>query len=659
MPRSTDRSAGQHRMCGITGFWGTPDARETLLERGAAMARAITSRGPDDSGAWSLSDIGLCLAFRRLAILDLSPSGHQPMGSRDERFVIVFNGEIYNFRELRAELVRAGATFRGTSDTEVILEGARIWGVDTTVRRLDGMFAIALWDAADRTLTLVRDRVGKKPLYYGSQGATMLFGSELKALVKHPGFSRDVNRDALASYLRFGYVPTPLSIYTGIHKLVPGTYAVFANRALVKTVTFWSAVDVVREGRRTEHDLGDGDAVAALDDLLRGSVNRRMVADVPLGAFLSGGIDSSTIVALMQAQSQKPVKTFTIGFDVPGYNEAEAAKAIAAHLGTDHHELYVTSDQAMSVIPTLPLVYDEPFADSSQIPTILVSALARSEVTVALSGDGGDELFGGYTRYQWASTIWRKLERAPATVREMAATLITSVTPAHWDNVYRAVEWGLPQRLRVAAAGDKLHKLAELAGGSQDELYRSLVSQWKSPSDIALCGTELTVPARAAAIADATTNFTERMMLTDLLTYLPDDILVKVDRASMSVSLEARCPLLDHHVIEWAWRTPMRFKSRGGVGKWLLREVLCQYVPRALIERPKMGFGVPIDVWLRGPLREWAEDLLEPRRMRQEGFLDPEPIQRAWRGHVSGARNDQYRLWVILMFQMWTREWLA
>jgi len=645
-------------MCGITGFWGAAASRDTLVEQGASMARALLRRGPDDAGEWADADAGVCLAFRRLAILDLSACGHQPMVSRDGRFVIVFNGEIYNFRELRRELEGVGAAFRGTSDTEVILEAVRIWGFDATIRRLGGMFAIALWDAERKTLTLARDRIGKKPLYYGVHRGTLMFGSELKALARHPHFVRDVNRDALTMYLRYGYVPTPLSIYNGVGKLVPGTYVVFKERSVADTVTYWNPVDVARDGQRNPHDMSDAEATSSLDQLLRDAVMHRMVADVPLGAFLSGGLDSSTVAAIMQVSSRTPVKTFTIGFDVPGYNEAEAAKAVAAHLGTDHTEVYITPDEARTVIPTLADIYDEPFADSSQIPTILVSQLARKTVTVALSGDGGDELFSGYSRYQWAQKIWSGLARIPGPARVMMSRAVHHIQADTWDRVYDGVQWAIPHRLRVTSPGDKLHKLADIAAGSPDALYRGLVSQWKSPQDVSMRGRELATRADEASIMRATPDFTSRMMLTDLITYLPDDILVKVDRASMSVSLEARCPILDHRVVEWAWRTPLGQKSRDGVGKWLLRQVLYQYVPRELVDRPKMGFGVPIGVWLRGPLRAWAEDLLDPESIRRDGFLNPDPIQRVWRDHVSGTRNDEYRLWVILMFQMWRRRWL-
>lgn len=646
-------------MCGITGFWGPSAPEEALVRRGASMASAMLSRGPDDSGEWASEVDGVCLAFRRLAILDLSPCGHQPMLSRGDRYVIVFNGEIYNFRELKRELEPLGGTFSGGSDTEVILEGVRIWGFDLTVRRLEGMFAIALWDSIDRTLTIARDRVGKKPLYYGEHGGTLMFASELKALTQHPSFVRNVDRDALTVYLRYGYVPTPLSIYSGISKLTPGTYAVFKDMICVSQVTYWDPVEVAKDGQQHLHRMGDAEATLSLDSLLRDAVAHRMVADVPVGAFLSGGLDSSTVVALMQASSTQPVRTFTIGFDVPGYNEAESAKAVAAHLGTDHTEVYVTPGEAREVIPSLADVYDEPFADSSQIPTILVSRLARQSVTVALSGDGGDELFSGYTRYQWASRIWGGLGKMPAPVRSTLISVIQAARPETWDRVYNAVKVAIPRQFHVSSPGDKLHKLAAVAAGTPDELYRGLVSQWKSPDQVALAGREVPTRIDNPLLLRAAPDFTSRMMLTDLMTYLPDDILVKVDRASMSVSLEARCPILDHRVIEWAWKTPMRQKSRDGVSKWILRQVLYQYVPRELVDRPKMGFGVPIGVWLRGPLRAWADDLLDPDAMRRDGFLDPEPIQRIWREHLSGARNEEYRLWVILMFQAWRRRWLS
>lgn len=601
---------------------------------------------------------GVALGFRRLAILDLSPTGHQPMHSTDGHLVMVFNGEIYNNLELRNTLEEAGVRFRGTSDTETILEACSAWGVEVTIPKLWGMFAIALWDRRERVLILARDRIGKKPLYYGFSGDAFLFGSELKALRAYPGFAGEVDRDALLLYLRFGYVPAPYSIYKGIAKLPPGTLATVKPGEAPRIQPYWQARQVVERGLAERLELSETEAEGELDALLRDAVRRRMIADVPLGALLSGGLDSSTVVALMQTQSSRPVKTFTIGFFESAYNEAEAAKAVASHLGTDHTELYVTPEQAQAVIPRLPHLYDEPFADSSQIPTFLVCELARRHVTVSLSGDGGDELFAGYNRYLWAENVWRRLRHVPVAGRAAAATILGRVPPPMWDRLYALVEPLVPARARLRLPGDKLHKLAQwLTVHGPDELYRLVVSQWPLPELLAVAGHEPETVLSDGDLARIIPNFTERMMFLDLVTYLPDDILVKVDRASMGVSLETRNPLLDHRVVEWAWRLPLSFKKRGGSSKWLLRRVLYRYVPAALIERPKMGFGVPIDSWLRGPLREWAEELLDEARLRREGYLRPEPIRKAWRDHLSGHQNEQHRLWTILMFQAWKEAW--
>jgi asparagine synthase (glutamine-hydrolysing) len=582
------------------------------------------------------------------------------MCSEDGRFVTVFNGEIYNHRELRSRLEKAGARFRGTSDTEVILEACSAWGVKAAVPRFWGMFAIALWDRRERVLTLARDRIGKKPLYYGYSGGTLLFGSELKALRAYPGFTGEIDRDALLLYLRFGYIPAPHSIYRGIAKLPQGTLATLRPGEAPRIEPYWQARQVVEEGLASRLGLPAAVAEEELDVLLRDAVRRRMIADVPLGALLSGGVDSSVVVALMQAQSSRPVKTFTIGFFEGGYNEAEAAKAVASHLGTDHTELYVTPEQAQVVIARLPNLYDEPFADSSQIPTFLVCELARRHVTVSLSGDGGDELFAGYTRYLWAEHVWQRLRHVPMPGRTALASVLGRVPPQAWDRLYALVEPLVPARARMRLPGDKLHKLAQwLTVGGPSELYQRVVSQWPRPQELVVAGSEPETVLSDGELASAIPDFTERMMFLDLVTYLPDDILTKVDRASMGVSLEARNPLLDHRVVEWAWRLPLAFKRRNGSSKWLLRRVLNRYVPNALIDRPKTGFGVPIDSWLRGPLRGWAEELLDEARLRREGYLRPEPIRAAWRGHLSGQQNEQYRLWTILMFQEWKQAWAA
>lgn len=641
-------------MCGLTGYWQVAgDSAEASEAIARAMALQITHRGPDDSGVWVDAVAGIALAHRRLSILDLSPAGHQPMASPGGRYVIVFNGEIYNHLELRAGL--PSIAWRGYSDTETLLAAFEAWGIEATLKKCVGMFALALWDRETRSLTLARDRMGEKPLYYGWQGDAFLFGSELKALRAHPAFCGEIDRDALALYLRHNYVPAPYSMYRGIAKLPPGSWLTLTTNAAAVSPAptfYWRACDAAQAGAR--RDLSDETAIAALDALLRRATGGQMVADVPLGAFLSGGIDSSTVVALMQAQSSRPVQTFTIGFHEAGYNEAEHAHAVAAHLGTEHTELYVTAEQAMAVIPRLPALYDEPFADSSQIPTFLVAELARRHVTVSLSGDGGDELFGGYNRYVWASRIWRSLGWAPRPLRAALAGILTTLPPAAWNGVFAGLSLLLPKRWRYANPGDKLHKLAGiLAVRSPEEIYLALVSHTDRPASVVIGSREpVTVLTDRRQWADVP-DFESRMMYLDQMTYLPDDILTKVDRAAMGVSLETRVPLLDHRVVEFAWQLPLSIKIRDGQTKWLLRQVLYRYVPRELIERPKMGFGIPLDVWLRGPLRDWAESLLDEAKLRQEGYFHPEPIRQKWREHLSGQRNWAYYLWNVLMFQAW------
>jgi asparagine synthase (glutamine-hydrolysing) len=583
------------------------------------------------------------------------------MTSACGRYVIVFNGEIYNFTELRERLEGAGHQFRGRSDTEVLLAAFTTWGVAAAMPRLNGMFAFAVWDRRERLLQLAVDRAGEKPMYYGWAGTTFLFASELKALRAHPAFRAGIDRDALALYLRHKYVPAPWSIYQGVRKLPPATVLTIGADEPGHTpapLPYWSARSAAEAG--ADHGLGPEEASDRLDVLLRDAVARRMVADVPLGAFLSGGVDSSTVVALMQAQSSHPVRTFTVGFDDPDFNEAVDAKAVAAHLGTDHTELYVSPQDCMAVIPRLPRLYDEPFADSSQIAVHLVSELARRHVTVSLSGDGGDELFGGYNRYRWVPGVWRQASRIPRPLRGAAAGLLTSRSPEEWQRLLRRAAPFAPRTTEQRLAGDKLHKLAGVLGlDSPEAIYLDLVSHWKQPNALVLGASEpataVTDPAQWADVP----GVVEHMMYLDLVTYLPGDILVKLDRASMGVSLEGRVPLLDHRVIEFAWRVPTGLKIRDGQTKWLLRQVLYRYVPRHLIERPKMGFGVPIDRWLRGPLRDWAETLLAGDRLAADGYLDPAQVRRRWAEHLSGRRDWQYHLWDVLMFQAWLDETAA
>lgn len=645
-------------MCGITGFIDTarrldePGARAALQR----MTDALRHRGPDDEGHFYDAPSGVALGFRRLSIIDLSPNGHQPMTSASGRYVIVFNGEAYNHAELRRELEPLGFRFRGHSDTEVMLAAFEAWGVEPAVKRFVGMFAIALWDRQERELKLIRDRLGIKPLYYGWVRGTFLFGSELKALRAWPGFAADIDRNALCLYLRHNYLPAPYSIYRNIYKLPPGRILSVPPHARgpdeVRSDTYWSLRTVAEAGGR-EPFASDEEAAAALEATLKQAVAYRMIADVPLGAFLSGGVDSSTVVALMQAQSRRPVKTFSIGFREDGYDEAAHARRVAAHLGTEHTELYVTPKEARDVIPLLPAMFDEPFADSSQIPTYLVAKLARSAVTVSLSGDGGDELFAGYDRYFHTLEIWRKLSWMPRATRSLLGAAVQA-TPLPLLDFAGAALGFLPG---PKLSADRLRKLGALLGGeSQQDLYREMLGHWRDPASL----------VKGACVPDYflsdSQNWTvskepvENMCFADLNSYLPDDILTKVDRASMAVSLEARVPLLDHHVVETAWRVPMHMKIRNGQSKWLLRQVLYKHVPPELIERPKMGFGVPIDTWLCGPLRDWAEALLSEERLNREGFFNAGPIRAKWREHLSGKRRWHFPLWDVLMFQAWLAQ---
>ena len=658
-------------MCGLTGFWQpsnfSADAAQVVAKK---MAERIAHRGPDDSGVWVDEAAGIALAHRRLSILDLSPAGHQPMVSLSGRYVIVFNGEIYNHLAMRAELeqippgppLKKGGNFewRGHSDTETLLAGFEAWGIEATLKKTVGMFAIALWDREERVLTLARDRMGEKPLYYGFQNDTFVFGSELKALKAHPDFVGEIDRDVICLYLRHCYIPAPYSIYKGIKKLMPGTYLqlpfgrdVDALRAAIPKV-YWSLAEVAAQGVAAPFVGSDADAIAALDSQLKQSIGLQMMADVPLGAFLSGGVDSSTVVALMQAQSVRPVKTFSIGFDEQGYNEAGYARAVAQHLGTDHTELYVSSAAAMQVIPMLGQMYDEPFADSSQIPTFLVAQMARQHVTVSLSGDGGDELFCGYNSYAQADA-WRQIARVPFGVRKVAGRLVKSVSPSTWDAFFRLA--GNVVTLPVNMS-EKLGNLATrlVSVDSIGDLCYSLDSVISDPEQVVIGAKEPATWLTEVGMKSIFDDAKSQMMLISAMTYLPDDILVKVDRAAMANSLESRVPLLDHRVVALAWALPMSMKVRDGTRKWILRQVLYKYVPKKLIERPKAGFGIPLGDWLRGPLREWVEGLLDEGRLRREGFFNVQYIRAKWQAHLEGKRNNQTFLWSILMFQVWLEE---
>jgi len=606
---------------------------DALRARAETMTGTLRHRGPDDGGVWLEPEAGLALGHRRLSIIDLSPEGHQPMHSHNGEWVIVFNGEIYNFQEIRRELEARGHRFRGHSDTEVMLEAFSEWGVDASLRRFNGMFAFALWNRPQHQLWLARDRLGKKPLYYGWAGGALVFGSELKALRMHPRFDPRVDRDSLALYFRHGYVPSPYSIYRNVHKLPPGTRLRLEEASpptRIEPVPYWSAREAVERGRASQPSRDPRQAEIDLKMLLIDAVRMRMISDVPLGAFLSGGIDSSLTVALMQSISNRPVKTFAIGFREARFNEAEHARAVAQHLGTEHTDLCVTPEEAREVIPRLPEMFDEPFADCSQIPTFLVSQLARRSVTVSLSGDGGDELFGGYESYRSNSNGWRKYAWIPQPFRRLAG---------------KALALGGGHRRRVGLA--MTHAELEL-------VYRELYSLWETPLELVRGASEPPTAFSNRRQWVGRDSFIEKMMYLDSVAYLPDDILVKVDRASMAVSLEARCPLLDYRLFEFAWRLPLEEKTGPAAGKLPLRRLLAEFVPPELWDRPKTGFGIPIGDWLRNPLREWAEDLLAEGALA-EGGLEPAPVRRRWEEHLRGTFNWDLPLWTVLMFQAWRR----
>jgi asparagine synthase (glutamine-hydrolysing) len=639
-------------MCGIAGFWLSTSVR-TDEARGQlqAMADAIRHRGPDDAGYWYQAESGMGLAHRRLAIVDLSAEGHQPMSSASGRYVICFNGEVYNFAEIRRELEQSNQLlrpFRGHSDTEVMLAAIDAWGLERAVQRFVGMFAFALWDDKQRVLHLVRDRLGIKPLYVATLPSGLFFGSELKALTAVRQFPREIDRTALAEYVQFSCVPAPKSIYTCARKLLPGTIQTFSSPTGSETreQCYWSAASIAARGVAEPFRGTDAEAVDELERLLTEAVRLRMVADVPLGAFLSGGVDSSTIVALMQKLSLRPVRTFSIGNETAYYDESANAARVARHLGTDHTSLIATPRDALDVIPNLPHMYDEPFADPSQVATYLVSRLARQQVTVALSGDGGDELFGGYNRHVWAPPIWAALRRFPIGARRLLARSILGWSPQRWDRVFEVAGAVLP---KIRRPGQQVHKLASvLDARSLPRLYSALCAHW-NPGLVR--GSEFS--ERLSSPLPDVGGPAQAMMLLDLTSYLPDDILTKVDRASMAVALEARVPMLDHRVTAFAWQLRPRHKIRDGVSKWALRQVLAKHVPPELVSGPKMGFTVPIDAWLRGPLREWAEELLSPRKLAEGGLLDPAPIAAKWQEHLNGTRDWSYHLWDIVVFQQW------
>jgi asparagine synthase (glutamine-hydrolysing) len=625
------------------------------------MIAPLVHRGPDDSGVWSDAASGVALGFRRLAIVDLSPSGHQPMWSPSGRFVVVFNGELYNFRALRAELEPLGYRFRGHSDTEVILAAFEQWGIERAVRRFLGMFAIAAWDTYRRELSLLRDRIGKKPLYVYREPGLITFGSELKALIAGPSFDRAIDAEALAAYLQYLYVPAPRTIFQTAIKVLPAHILTISDPALPlpQPRPYWSLREAMEAGLENPLTGSDGEAVEALDSLLADAVKCRMFSDVPLGALLSGGIDSSAVVAMMQEVSNRPVKTYTIGFGEAEFDEAAHAARVARHIGTDHTELRLTAEDALSLVPRLPDIFDEPLADPSQLPTLLVSQLARRHVTVALCGDGGDELFGGYNRYVYGMRMLPRVACIPRAVRHGIAAGLSTVPAAGWDRLHGLAAAVLPGDIPRHRFGERIQKIGELlSADSIDSMYRSLLSAWQRPGDVMARPTPPVPLAGQVPGGGRRPQLLDRMMLADQSAYLPDDLLAKVDRASMAVSLEVRAPLLDHRIVEFSWRLPRRLKIRGDAGKWILREVLHRRVPPALVDRPKMGFSVPIDRWLRGPLRKWAEPLLSRDALEASG-LDPVAVGVAWGDHQDGRRESGPALWAVLMFQAWRQRWAS
>ncbi len=645
----------KNNMCGICGFYSNSlsDNNKIILKMNAALSH----RGPDVNGTWQEKKTGIVFGHQRLSILDLSDAGNQPMLSNSGRFVITYNGEIYNHLEIRKEI--SNIKWRGNSDTETLLEAIDLWGVEKTLKKIDGMFAFGLWDQKIHSLTIARDRIGEKPLYYGWQGEgsnkVFLFASELKSFKAHPEFKGNINRDAIALLLRHNCIPAPYSIYKDVYKLIPGhilelKISDLKKKLLPNPKMYWSLTETAIEGSNNKLIMSDTEIQKDLEKHLQMTVKKQMISDVPLGAFLSGGIDSSTIVALMQSQSSNPVKTFTIGFDENDYNEAKHAKKIANHLGTNHTEFYVSSQKAMDVIPKLPSIYDEPFSDSSQIPSYLVSELAKQQVKVVLSGDGGDELFCGYNRYVIGEKLWNVFNLMPLFFRKALLFGINSISPQNWNKLSKI----MPGLNKYSNIGDKIHKSAiVLESKSVDEMYYMICSHWQNPNDIVINGNEPGTFLNEFKPNLKGLNSQEKMMVLDLITYLPDDILVKIDRAAMASSIETRIPLLDHKLIKHVWNFPHNVKFRKGQGKWILRQILNKYVPKNLTDRPKMGFGIPIDNWLRGPLRDWAENLLDKSKLDQEGYLNSKLITNKWKEHLSGKRNWQYNLWNVLMFQSW------
>lgn len=629
-------------MCGVTGILQRSTSAESLDRNIHRMRDALVHRGPDDKGSWIDAQTGqIALGHRRLSVVDLSPRGAQPMNSADGRYVLVFNGEIYNFRRLREQLHENGHRFNGTSDTEVVLASFLEWGIERALRAFEGMFALALWDRSQQALYLARDRFGEKPLYYGAQDGTLLFGSELKALAQHERFAREVDRDALTEFMRLSYIPCPHSIFRHYHKLPPGTFLrVGLDLDLGDPKPYFDADTLARPNTQP---LPDNQAIDELERLLSRSIADRMVADVPVGAFLSGGIDSSLIVSLMRTHTSRRVKTFTVGFDEPGLNEADEARATATMLGTDHHELYVSQSDLLDTVPRLPEIYDEPFADPSQIPTALIANLAREHVTVALSGDGGDEMLAGYDRYDGIARRWRRNCQTPAALRRAHASWLSRKA-----------------RQRPTKGAKYLQQRAmKQAGCDLPRFYRNSMSYWHEPEQLVLGGSESYTPFLRHSAAHAAQDPQRWLQATDAVGYLPDDILTKVDRAAMATSLETRAPFLDSELAQFALGLPRHQQMRDGKHKWLSRQVLYRHLPAETVERPKHGFNVPLADWLRGPLREWSEALLDPARIAREGYLDTEAVRWTWQTHLAGTHDWHWRLWCILMFEAWLESFFS
>jgi len=651
-------------VCGFAGLFDPTRAAGTdaLVHLAEEMATVLAHRGPDDSGRWVDADGRVAFGHRRLAVVDLSPHGHQPMVSSDERWVLVLNGEIYNHPELRARLVADEVRFRGTSDTEVLLEAVACWGIDRALEAAEGMFALALWDRRELRLHLARDRFGEKPLYVGWVGSMLAFASELKSFPCLPGFAPEIDRDAVALFLRHNCVPAPRTIYRGIAKLEPGHLVTYGPESTIGAVPaarpYWSARMAIEDARRRPLSGPVEELTDRTEAVLAKSVEARMVADVPVGAFLSGGVDSSLIVALMQQAADRPVRTFTVGFADRSFDESEDAAAVAAHLGTDHTSLQVGDADAAAVLPMIADIWDEPFADVSQIPVLLVSRLARTQVTVSLSGDAGDELFAGYNRHAWLERLWSRSSALPDPVRRSLGSALLRLPPGAVDGV-AGLTRGLPAKYRVRNPATKVAKVGRvLASTGPEDAYLSLVSHWDDPEAMVVGATAGSSVAMEPSQWPELSGITEQMLWLDLTGYLPDDILTKVDRAAMAVALETRVPFLDRDVFDLAWRLPLDVKLRDGVTKWILRQVLYRHVPPHLVDRPKMGFGLPIGPWLRGPLRPWAEELLDERRLRSQSLLDPVPIRQAWSQHLSGRRDLAYELWDVLVLQAWIDRWM-